>query len=308
MSLPTCLLLRITLSRHRQDFDYRDMEHMRLDTMISERLTASPRTISAYGLCGIASLSEFAKHGTIEEDIYGPDEDENGEPTKERAHDDWEPVNDLSNVEKIKYALQMAEAVADLHGFYGGVILHEDIKADQFLWNEDKSYIKLNDFSRSLFLMWDGTTQEYCAYDENECRSVSVHSALLLYFDTYLYGGGLTVFCWNHQFRSPEEYEWSHNLTEKIDVYNLASIFFILLTGRFMTDALARQDGSAIETGSSLVIDPRYKKRSETEAKFVDIIGRCQARKPEDRPSIFELIEELKETLEIAEVELKARI
>jgi serine/threonine protein kinase len=155
----------------REAYDYHDMEYMRLDTLISERLTASPRIFSTYGLCGIASLSEYAIHGTIEEDIYGPDDEESSE---EEVADSLDPYHNLSNVQKIEFALQISEAVADLHGFEGGVIMHEDIKADQFLWNEDKTLIKLNDFSRSVFMMWNDNTQEYCPYDEAEYRRVRI--------------------------------------------------------------------------------------------------------------------------------------
>ncbi|KAG7338327.1 phospholipid-translocating P-type ATPase, flippase [Nitzschia inconspicua] len=265
--------------RYDEDFDYHDMEYMRRDTLVAALLTPSPRIFKTYGLCGIASLSEYAMHGTIEDDVYGPDEDER-DPTMEKKAEDWEPVNDLYNIQKVRYALQMAEAVADLHGFHSGVIIHEDIKLDQFLWNEDKSLIKLNDFSRAVFMMWHDKDQLYCAQDEEEYR----------------------------EFRSPEEYEWSRRLTEKIDVYNLAIVFFTLLTGHFITDREAKQDWERVKEGGSLRLDPRYTTRSKVDAKFVDIIARCQAFQPDDRPSIFELIVELKEMLDMAIEEEREKI
>jgi Protein kinase domain len=109
------------------------------------------------------------------------------------------------------------------------------------------------------------------------------------------------------QYRSPEEYEWSRDLTEKIDVYNLGQIFFTLLTGHFITDDEAKQERRALEKGGAITIDPRYKERSKVEAKLVEIIEWCQERKREDRPSVFELIEELKDVLQIAKQEEKGK-
>ena len=143
-----------------------------MDTLVSERLTASPRIFHAFGLCGIASLSEFAMQGSIEDEIYGYDDEEKGEGWKLNMAEKAIPTNDLSIIEKLEYALQIAEAVADLHGYADGLILHLDLKQDQFFWNRDKSMIKLNDFSRATFLMWDDSKQEYCPCDENEYRRV----------------------------------------------------------------------------------------------------------------------------------------
>lgn len=60
----------------------------------------------------------------------------------------------------------MAEAVADLHGFSGGVMVHQDIQLSQFLFNKDKSLVKLNDFNRAEFLLWDEEEEKYCLYHE----------------------------------------------------------------------------------------------------------------------------------------------
>lgn len=69
-------------------------------------------------------------------------------------------------MEKLEISKQMAEAVADLHGFSGGVMVHQDIQLSQFLFNKDKSLVKLNDFNRAEFLLWDEEEEKYCLYHE----------------------------------------------------------------------------------------------------------------------------------------------
>lgn len=57
----------------------------------------------------------------------------------------------------------MAEAIADLHGFKDGVIVHGDIQLSQFLFSRD-GQLKLNDFNRAEILLWDTEKRGYCRY------------------------------------------------------------------------------------------------------------------------------------------------
>ena len=38
----------------------------------------------------------------------------------------------------------------------------------QFLMNADKTTLKLNDFNRAEFMLWDDKQQEYCRYGEGQ--------------------------------------------------------------------------------------------------------------------------------------------
>jgi len=231
---------------------------MRVDALVAERLTASPRIYDVYGHCGLSILSELFLHGDLEEDAYF-DEDDFDENI-------WEPQNNLTAVEKLEISLQMAEALADLHGYPGGVIVHQDIKMPQFLWNKDKTIVKLNDFNRAEFMLWNDQNHDYCRYNEFEHR----------------------------HWRSPEEYFDTKNMNEQVDVFNMGTLYYVLLTGRWITwdDVNERT-----EYGGKLYIDERYQTRSPAEAKLVEIIDRCKEYYPEDRPSIFDIIQELRQTL-----------
>jgi serine/threonine protein kinase len=287
---------------------------MRVDTLVSERLTASPRIFDTYGLCGIASLSEFAEQGSIEKQVYiaghsssssnQQDSKEEGRPITNTTNN-----NGLSTMQQLEYALQMTNAIADLHGHVDGVIFHEDIKIEQFLWNDDQTMIKLNDFNRAVFMLWNDQTQEYCPYDENEIRRVcrlvpiAVDTLHPNHYHRHLLPIRSSRFP-PSQYRSPEEFHHSHNMTEKVDVFNLASIFYSLLTGRFKTDE--GQKNEAVEKGEKIYIDPRYyqhNEKSASQAKFIEIIDKCQEYHPKDRPSIFEVAEELRQAIKLAKKE-----
>ncbi len=105
-----------------------DYEFVRMDAMVAERLTSSPRIYDIYGFCGLSILSEYFQHGDIENMVVPDDtgylltEDE-----QEEYLEDLESNNDLSNEEKLVVSLQMAEAIADLHGHETGVIVHQDM-------------------------------------------------------------------------------------------------------------------------------------------------------------------------------------
>jgi len=148
----------------RHDLDMEMFEYSRIDAMTAERLTRSPRIYDIYGFCGAAIMSEFFPHGDME-DIAVPN---NGYSFRDdlRHAPELQPRNDLTGVEKLKISLQMAEAIADLHGYDEGVMVHQDVQLAQFLWNADKTLVKLNDFNRAEFLLWDDEAEQYCGYHE----------------------------------------------------------------------------------------------------------------------------------------------
>ena len=75
---------------------------------------------------------------------------------------------------------------------------------------------------------------------------------------------------------------------------------YSLLTGLWVfydTDNDEKMQERAKE-GEKAYIDPRYKERSLAEGKLAEIIGRCHSFKPEDRPSIFQVIKFLRDAWE----------
>lgn len=123
---------------------------------------------SSFFLCIIFFLilvfSVFFKYRYV---VGGKDGDIASEDLHNSA--DVNPQNDLTIEEKVSTALDVAESIATLHGYSGGVMVHNDIKLDQWLVNKDGT-IKLNDFNRAQIMLYDVNNDEYCRYQKGTGR------------------------------------------------------------------------------------------------------------------------------------------
>lgn len=156
---------------------YRDLHWMRTDALVADRLHGSPRTYDVYGYCGLSMFSEYFRHGTIE-DVLFPEDYDRGSDDESESEDICAPANALKPRQKLQLALNLAEAVADLHGYSGGKIVHQDLTPSQFLWNDDRTLIKLNDFNRAEIMLWNDAKEQYCDYSQPDIRFVSKVSFL----------------------------------------------------------------------------------------------------------------------------------
>jgi serine/threonine protein kinase len=150
----------------RLKFGVDDYEYTHIDALVAERLTKSKRIYDIYGYCGIGIMSEFFPHGDVEDSAVPGEGYLTPKEIRREAFGELKSYNNFTSIEKLVLSLQMAEAVADLHGYEDGVIVHQDIQPSQFLLTEDKSLLKLNDFNRAEFMLWDEESQSYCKYGE----------------------------------------------------------------------------------------------------------------------------------------------
>jgi len=115
-------------------------------------------------------------------------------------------ISSWTPTQRLRYAWQVAKAVADLHEvgniYDSAAIAHTDISTDQFLWVN--GMFQLNDFNRARFIRWNSVKQEPCKFviSKNPGKN-----------------------------RSPEEYIKGTPLNEKIDVYSLGNILYSILMG-----------------------------------------------------------------------------
>jgi serine/threonine protein kinase len=156
-------------SLYEAEFDYEDYEYMRMDGLVGERLTSSPHIADIYGFCALSMLSEYFSNGDLESKAV---------PISPRgelhAGQEGYPMNNFTVTEKLHLSLEMVEAVAALHGYKDGVIVHDDIQLPQFLFTND-GRVKLNDFNRAEIMLWNDEDQEYCGYTNGRGHgSVSV--------------------------------------------------------------------------------------------------------------------------------------
>lgn len=109
------------------DFAAGDYEFVRMDAMVAERLSSSPRIYDIYGFCGLSILSEFFPHGDIEGEAVTGSGYLSKEEQEEQKLEGLTTYNDISPEQKLVMSLQMAEALADLHGDTDGVMVHQDV-------------------------------------------------------------------------------------------------------------------------------------------------------------------------------------
>jgi serine/threonine protein kinase len=140
------------------------------EAIVMERLTHSPRIVDIYGHCSTTIISE-PMPSDVSHDIVP------GEGHAKQADlddlDDVYPRNNFTATQKLEMSLAMAEALADIHGFEDGVILHGDIKPEQWLWSKDGRLV-LNDFNNAEILDWDEENQRYCGAFINVLGFVSI--------------------------------------------------------------------------------------------------------------------------------------
>jgi hypothetical protein len=68
----------------------------------------------------------------------------------------------------------------------------------------------------------------------------------------------------------------------------------------FYDEPRTAQIQKRIKNGETAYIDPRWKERSVEEAKMAEAIEWCHQYNPDDRPTIFQLVDFLKQAVEVA--------
>jgi len=123
----------------------------------------------------------------------------------------------------------------------------------------------------------------------------------------------LFVSCILGSWRSPEEYR-NDGLTDRVDVWSLCNNMLTILTGEEPDVPIERgQDEKwqkaftrSIMAGKIGYIDPKYDDAttsSNPEFHLAKMIRKCFSYNPVDRPSIFEVVQELELAVEEAEKE-----
>lgn len=184
--------------RYEHDNTHRNLDRMRRDANVMERMSASPFIIDLYAFCGTSSFSEFGEGGDI---VDALDESELSPLDKLRIG----RYNCLvaleqacSNTYVLKtLATQAAIGLADLHNVDREgepTIAHTDVTPGQWIKVGDR--FKLNDFNRARFLPWNEKKDKLCPYYVGQ-------------------NGG--------KFRSPEEYRYEEQ-TEKVSSVSCAQL------------------------------------------------------------------------------------
>lgn len=243
-----------------------------------ERLTSSPRIVNAYGLCGTSMLVEAMRENIVKSIIPGSGLGQAG-LAQQASYERIKSIPLVSQLmighelptleQKLDLAITMSEAVADMHGFAGGVIVNSDVSLSQFLYDADGN-VRLNDFNIASILDWNPKTQTYCKVNRP---------------------------AWNGRIYAPEQYR-GDPIDEKVDVMSMAHIIYSLLTGMWPFYDIANQDdvGSRVlQNQERPYVSDQYRHGSYIEQRLVEIMERMWAQDPTHRPDIFEVVQFLKE-------------
>lgn len=140
--------------------NFKDQKRVQIEAIIHERLSPSPRVLDIYGHCGTSVLLE-AMAGDIRTKIIPTTGLIKQKELDKMQKEDVHPMNKLTAEEKFKIALEMAESLADIHGFEGGQVIHDDTHICQWLLARDGS-VKLNDFNIAHISEWNDDERKYC--------------------------------------------------------------------------------------------------------------------------------------------------
>lgn len=242
-------------------------EKTRLDALVMERLTSSPRVALVHAHCGTSLVTE-AFHGEVQKYVVPG----SGYVRKLGDEAGVRPRNAFAVGEKLEMALSMAESLADLHGFEEGVMVHGDVQLCQWLKTKE-GVMKLNDFNGAFLMRWDEEREEYCDYVKK-----------------YAHGN----------YRAPEEFAHT-GLNEKLDVFSLGNNMYALLTGLwnfYEADDDFDNQQKRIFRGDLPFIDERYRTRSFGEGELVNVIEKCWIHDPNQRASIFDVVRMLRSAVE----------
>ena len=178
------------------DFDARNYHRHNVEAIAYERLTASTFVMNIFGYCGMSGIFEYAPDGDLSDALSDG--------------------NTFTKKERFKTALEVIQAVSDLHNFNRRApsIAHTDIWHSQIVKTQ-RGVWALSDFNRAQFLFWNSTN------NATNCP----------YFYQHTNG---------YPFRSPEEYSYEAQ-TEAIDVYSTGNILFSLLMDKWPYEELYKE-------------------------------------------------------------------
>lgn len=173
------------------------------DYLTMERLTKSPYILNMYGNCALSQLLEYADGGTLYDLIR-----------RTRAQRKMTNNELLSPIDKLRVAIQIITAVADLHSTDGesvASVTHNDLDSDQFLLVD--GVFKLNDFYLSYFLQRNEETGNVCWR-----RRATLGR--------------------NSKNHAPEESNYTRINNEKADDYTAGNIIYYILTNQWVFEGV----------------------------------------------------------------------
>jgi serine/threonine protein kinase len=261
-------VLKTTRIRHDMDAEF--LAEIKMDALIMTVLLQSPRIVNIMGACSGSLAVEAVDVNMLDQWIpryratkYKASVDVPGLHVK----GDVRSENNLTMSNKIDDAVDIASAIADMHGYSGGVIVHDDLMPDQWLRRNDGQLV-LSDYNRAYVLAWNVEENKYCPILDR--RVGNYYDAPELMLDT-------------------EE-------NEKINIYQLGGHIYALITGlRVYQENSLEKARNRVRKGDLPYVDLAFRNGTYVERELTRIMERCWTHDPFERPDIFEVLRDLRE-------------
>ena len=260
------------------NFDVESARAHETDIRVMDRLTASPRVISAYGFCGQSVLTQFAPA-----------------PTSQAVKD-----QELSWRDRFVMALQLTRGLAELHALRP--IAYDRIKTNGMNLSDPINLLHSLPLDQPLL---------FSHHDINLANTVSVRAKQLQWNDFNLgiimqnrtYGSGECQVPIRYEgtlWRSPEEIQNATGYLQTpfpSDVYAFGSLLFTILTRHQPWTHLEEPKGNSTEDdlatkklrGDLPNLPLKYKpKRKEAKVLWAAVRA-CFRRDPQERPTAYRL-------------------
>jgi len=263
-------VLVLKTQKYSKDYSSSNFEAARMDGVVMERLTSSPYITSIFGFCGTSQLTEYSEGGNIHDRVKEARMKDRGERPK-----DLNVFGDSKN--KLKIAIQVISAVADLHTFEkDGItsIVHQDVCCHQIIYVN--GVYKLGDFHLSTLLKKRKDTGEVCP------EVGTMHAKL----------------------RAPEEFVSYANDYKPInlvpaDVYMAGNVMYYVLTHQWLFEGHSRESGKAAVVRGVRSLFPTEIANSVDPYTRITIEGikMCWTHDPKERPSARKIADFMKNKL-----------
>ena len=185
--------------KYNHPINYNWLELQRRDGIVLEKLAYSKFIPDMYGFCNTAVSMDYMPDGNMHDYVKGAR---------------LAGGSTLSTVDLLKLSIHVSSGVADLHTIDGTdtpSFFHNDICCHQFLYQD--GLFKLNDFhsARPIYVESGGsndTIKEVCSVK----------------------GFGVAM----RKYRSPEEHKNIYVNPDKVDVFMMGNLLYLILTGLYI--------------------------------------------------------------------------
>jgi serine/threonine protein kinase len=195
-----------------------------------------------------------------------------------------EHLKEKTWTQKLKFAREAALALADLHNadeLGNTTVAHRDLKPQNVIFVDGQ--LKINDFNDAYLLQWNTTSNRQCGFPYKKFLPR-----------------------WAKGFKPKEQARNDFPLTEKIDIYALGGILFLILLIDNPYKGVSDVEVTKLILEGTPPIPPEaYRNSNNPSVKhMLQIIDQCYRASPADRPTATWVVDQIDRALKLVHSEL----